>query len=710
LTQIDLSPSHVRVTTSEIAELAGVSRPTVSNWRRRHADFPAPIATAPRGGDLFVLADVEDWLERHGRTISRPSGVDLLWAAADGARGIHPVEHVVEVACATLVLVKVTSETARNALASLPRDEVSEARRQLRATVDAVVEGSAMLVAALTPLTSDQLDRPLVDVVRAAAVVGCGEGDLPDLFETILDRRRRWQTYRTREHETSDGLAELMIRLAQPRGVVFDPSVGEGSLLLKAGQAANDVKLTLLGQEINETACRMAVQRLLIHGIDATVTVGDSLLHGDYPTLRADVVLCDPPFGQHWPAPKQGDSRWFAGAPSKANADLAWVQHVVNHLSQTGRGYVVLPHGALFRGGRDAKIRSELVRQGCVEAIVALPGGLINRTAIPIVLWVVKAAALTDQDRRVLLINGALSFPGEADVRGLEPWVQDRIAETLEHFRESPTEFRGDDDFSTAAPILDILAPNATLLPARWIRPSVRVTPEEWTHQVDDAQRALDRALDGLLATSALIDRAQGVASRPVVAAVPEHKEKVRVSDICSITRGTSISRDAYAKHGAPVLRSPWSRKEDERFVDIEALRRVTISEPGDVIFIGVGDLPRAFVDHDGGHVLPDFMYLLRPLSAVLDPVVLASLLTAPSHRAHVTGTTIPRINPAELEIPELTPAEVTELRETLDLLSSIGDGALELGNSTETARATLLDAIVSGSVSPHSEGMSGDD
>jgi type I restriction-modification system DNA methylase subunit len=221
--------------------------------------------------------------------------------------------------------------------------------------------------------------------------------------DAVLARGSRY-----REFRTAPGVADLVLQLAEPREIVFDPAAGSGELLL--GGATANPGVSLFGQDLNIDTWRIAVARLLLRDLHATVSLGDSLNEDAFPTLRADVVVCEPPGGirGHATASLSGDPRWqllgMLDSPPPRAADFAWLAHVVHHLAEDGRGYVLLPAGSLFRGGIEARLRTELLRRGMIEAILTLPAGALQNTVAASALWILRRPTHAPDD--VLLVAG----------------------------------------------------------------------------------------------------------------------------------------------------------------------------------------------------------------------------------------------------------------------------------------------------------------
>ncbi|RFS82882.1 SAM-dependent methyltransferase [Actinomadura spongiicola] len=320
------------VTAGDIARLAGVGRATVSNWRRRHADFPAPVggtATSP----LFSLADVEDWLRRNGKPFE-VSLADRVWQRLRASGDDFQLADLV--GWAGVRLLELRGDTA-----------VPSGRRRARPPVE---PADAELPALLAELAAER-----------------GHADAFDLLV-----RRYVQAHSRRLDVTREDVARLMARLVCRDGdTVLDPACGLGTLL----RAAPDPR-SALGQDGSAPAALIAEVRLLLAGTPAEIAAGDSLRRDAFPGAHADAVLCNPPFGDRaWGHGElAGDPRWEYGLPPRGEPELAWAQHCLAHLRPGGRAAVLMPSAvASRRPGR--RIRGNLLRAGALRAVITLAAG-----------------------------------------------------------------------------------------------------------------------------------------------------------------------------------------------------------------------------------------------------------------------------------------------------------------------------------------------
>ena len=200
------------------------------------------------------------------------------------------------------------------------------------------------------------------------------------------------------EFYTPRAVVRLMVEMLEPfDGRVFDPACGSGGMFVQAeefveahGGGRNDI--SVFGQEQNPTTWRLAKMNLALRGIEANLGPewGDSFHHDHHPDLRADFILTNPPFNvSEWGGERlRDDPRWKYGAPPVGNANFAWIQHMLAHLSPSGTMVTVMANGSLStQQSGEGKIRQNLVEADLVECIVALPSQLFYTTQIPVCLW-----------------------------------------------------------------------------------------------------------------------------------------------------------------------------------------------------------------------------------------------------------------------------------------------------------------------------------
>ena len=202
---------------------------------------------------------------------------------------------------------------------------------------------------------------------------------------------------------------------------IYDPACGTGGMLLECVDHLKhnneDYRtLKLFGQEKNLTSSSIARMNMFLHGIeDFQIHRGDTLKDPAFfeaDGLKTfDCVIANPPFSlKDWGAENWANDpygRNIAGVPPKGNGDMAWVQHMIKSMNNTGRMTVVLPHGALFRKGAEGKIRQALLEQDMLEAVIGLGGNIFYGTQLAACLMVFKKEKEAVKKDKVLFIDAS---------------------------------------------------------------------------------------------------------------------------------------------------------------------------------------------------------------------------------------------------------------------------------------------------------------
>ncbi|MFI2228692.1 type I restriction-modification system subunit M [Nocardia testacea] len=228
------------------------------------------------------------------------------------------------------------------------------------------------------------------------------------------------------EFFTPREVVSLLVGILQPEPgeSVYDPTCGSGGMLVatinQLRESDKDHRtLRVYGQEINLTTASIARMNLFLHEIeDFDIKRGDTLRTPAFKDTagavrRFDVVIANPPFSlTNWGADRWAtDPRAFCGVPPAKNGDFAFVQHMVSSMNAgTGRVGVVMPHGVLFRGGAEAKIRQRLIEKDLLEAVVGLPPNLFYSTSIPACLLIFRDQKPAARKDHVLFIDGSSRF------------------------------------------------------------------------------------------------------------------------------------------------------------------------------------------------------------------------------------------------------------------------------------------------------------
>ncbi|MGA2260065.1 MAG: type I restriction-modification system subunit M [Acidobacteriota bacterium] len=246
------------------------------------------------------------------------------------------------------------------------------------------------------------------------------------------------------EFFTPSEVSMLLAKLVAPNsgGRICDPACGSGSLLLKVAREVPDGNCSLYGQEMNGSTWALCRMNMFLHERDsARIEWGDTL---NFPKLiesdslmRFDVVVANPPFSlDKWGAEHAaGDkfNRFWRGVPPKSKGDYAFISHMIETAVEgTGRVGVVVPHGVLFRGGAEGKIRQKLIEENLFEAVIGLPANLFFGTGIPAAILVFdKGKKTTD----VLFIDASREYEDGKNQNKLRDSDIEKIVATFKKFR-----------------------------------------------------------------------------------------------------------------------------------------------------------------------------------------------------------------------------------------------------------------------------------
>lgn len=401
---------------------------------------------------------------------------DILWAAADNLRGSMDAAQYKEFVLGLIFLKYVSDAFAERRaelaadpeLAAIPehrreafleeKDEYTEANvfwipqnarwdrisakassaeggvgKLLDEAMSAIMSENPTLTGVLPLIFNrDNVDqrrlKELVDLISDARFTGHGDRPardvLGEVYEYFLERFARAEGKRAGEFYTPASVVRLLVEILEPyEGRVYDPCCGSGGMFVQASKfvvahAGRDHShdIAIYGQEANERTWRLAKMNLAIHSIDPKgigARWADTFADDKLPDLKADFIMANPPFNMKIWWRNEKDKRWLYGVPPKANANYAWLQHIISKLGHRGAAGVVLANGSMSsKQSGEGEIRKAMVEADLVSCMVALPGNLFRSTAIPACLWFLAKdkspqgdKALTDRRGEVLFID-----------------------------------------------------------------------------------------------------------------------------------------------------------------------------------------------------------------------------------------------------------------------------------------------------------------
>lgn len=294
------------------------------------------------------------------------------------------------------------------------------------------------------------------------------EDVIGDTYIYLIERFAADAGKKAGEFYTPKQVSRLLARLAQPRpgNRICDPACGSGGLLIEAGElirAQDSNDYALYGQEVNGSTWALARMNMFLHGKDAArIEWGDTLnspalIEADR-LMRFDVVVANPPFSlDKWGA-EHADAdrfnRYWRGVPPKSKGDYAFISHMIETaLPQAGRVAVVVPHGVLFRGGAEGRVRQKLIEENLLDAVIGLPANLFPTTSIPVAILVFdrrrEKGGEREACRDVLFIDASREFQAAKTQNALFDTHLDKVVATFEARRNV-------DKYAYVAPLAEI--------------------------------------------------------------------------------------------------------------------------------------------------------------------------------------------------------------------------------------------------------------
>ncbi len=232
------------------------------------------------------------------------------------------------------------------------------------------------------------------------------------------------------EFYTPHKVSELVARLCAPKpgARVCDPACGSGGLLIEAARRVGSGNFFLSGMEVNGGTWALCRMNIFLHGMDSAriewcnTLTGPTLVEKDR-LMKFDNIVANPPFSlDKWGAEEAANdrfNRFWRGVPPKSKGDYAFITHMIEvAVEKKGRVAVVVPHGVLFRGAVEGRIRRKLIEENLLDAIIGLPGNLFPTTSIPVAIFVFdrsrEKGGANETRKDVLFIDASKEYqPGK---------------------------------------------------------------------------------------------------------------------------------------------------------------------------------------------------------------------------------------------------------------------------------------------------------
>ena len=324
--------------------------------------------------------------------------------------------------------------------------------------------------------------RRLGDVVDLFTNIQMKEhGDSKDIlgrtYEYCLSKFAEAEGKLAGEFYTPACIVQTLVEVLKPyHGRVYDPACGSGGMFVQSAKfierhQGNIKDISVYGQDSNPTTWKMAQMNLAIRGIEADLGKfnADTFFDDQHPTLKADFIMANPPFNlSDWGADKlQDDVRWKFGIPPSGNANFAWLQHMIHHLSPKGKIGMVLANGSLSsQTGGEGTIRENIIKADLIEGIVALPSQLFYTTGIPVSLWFLNREK--KQKDKILFVDARnMGTMVTRKLRELQKADIKKIADIFDKYNDGTLE--NEKGFCAVVALGDVAKQDYILTPGRYV-------------------------------------------------------------------------------------------------------------------------------------------------------------------------------------------------------------------------------------------------
>lgn len=335
-------------------------------------------------------------------------------------------------------------------------------------------------------------------------------------YEYLISRFAADSGKKGGEFYTPNEVATLLAKLlkAKPGDTICDPACGSGSLLIRVAKEVDSNNFALYGQESNGSTWALCRMNMFLHAMDnarvewCNTITSPSLVEGDR-LLKFNVVVANPPFSLdkwgHDHAENDPYNRFWRGLPPKSKGDYAFISHMIETaLEDEGRVGVIVPHGVLFRGGAEGKIRQKLIEDNFLEAVIGLPANLFFGTGIPAAIVIFNRArkswhkARAHRDKHILFIDASREFEDGTNQNRLRDQDIAKIIDTFDAFKQV-------DKYAYPATLAEIEENEFNLNIPRYVdtfepEPEVDIpTVRKEIATLEDELTAVDKELNGYL-------------------------------------------------------------------------------------------------------------------------------------------------------------------------------------------------------------------
>ena len=224
---------------------------------------------------------------------------------------------------------------------------------------------------------------------------------LGHVYEYFLGQFARNEGKKGGQYFTPKSIVTLIVEMLEPyQGRIYDPAMGSGGFFVQAERfiqehQGNRNNISIYGQERNATTWKLAAMNMAIRGLEFNFgkSSADTFTNPQHPDLKADFIMANPPFNvkDWWSESLANDPRWQYGTPPESNANFAWIQHMIYHLSPKGKMALLLANGSMSSNASgEGEIRKNIINADLVECMIALPSNLFTNVTIPACVWILN--------------------------------------------------------------------------------------------------------------------------------------------------------------------------------------------------------------------------------------------------------------------------------------------------------------------------------
>ena len=358
-------------------------------------------------------------------------------------------------------------------------------------TIGQVIDNAMVLIerenTSLKGVLPKTYGRPELDKTKLGELIdlfsfnlGSEEAKAKDLLGRVYEYFLKKFGSTEGEFYTPPSVVGLLVHMIEPyKGRVYDPCCGSGGMFVQSAKFVEEHQgklgdIYILGQEYTATTWRLAKMNLAIRGLDANLGErdADTFTNDQHKNMRADYILANPPFNiSDWGQPRLlDDPRWKWGVPPAGNANYAWISHIIDKLSPKGTAGFVLSNGSLSTKNplAEYEIRKNILEEGLVDCIVAMPSQLFYDVSIPVSLWFVTKNKKNRKDKVLFIDARKMGYMETRKHRELADEEIEKIYTTYHNWKKDES-YEDIEGFCKSATIDEIRTHDYVLTPGRYV-------------------------------------------------------------------------------------------------------------------------------------------------------------------------------------------------------------------------------------------------